>query len=181
MPSLRRVIDPLGLLPALTRTGLALLERALATEAAAEAAELVLRSPPARRAVRAAIEDVAIELLEDPAMARLAERTLTSPRMTQLVAGVLDSEAMERLVAQVLDSRLVDASVARVLASENLWLVVEEVARSPAVADAIAHQGAGFADQVADEVGKRTRNADARLERAARRFLRRPPPPEAVT
>jgi hypothetical protein len=33
-----------------------------------------------------------------------------------------------------------------------------------------------MADQLADEVGRRSRRADARLERAARRLLRRPPP-----
>ena len=64
---------------------------------------------------------------------------------------------MDRLVAQVLDSRLVDASVARVLASDELWLVVDEVAQSPAVTEAITQQSAGFADQVAGEVGERSR------------------------
>jgi hypothetical protein len=53
--------------------------------------------------------------------------------------------------------------------------VVDEVARSPAVTEAIAHQGAGFADQVAGELGERSRRADARLERVARRLLRRRP------
>jgi hypothetical protein len=52
--------------------------------------------------------------------------------------------------------------------------VVEEVARSPAVASAISQQGAGFADQVVGEVGERSRRADAWLERAARRMLHRP-------
>lgn len=192
MPSLRRLIDPFDLLPSaadragaaasvaadgLSRAGLVLLERALATETAAAAAELVLRSPPAQRAIRTAIEDVAIEVLDDPATTRLIDRTLESPHMSELVARVLDSDAMEALVAQVLDSRLVDASVARVLASENLWIVVDAIARSPSVTEAIAHQGAGFADQVAGEVGERTRRADARLERAARRLLHRRPPP----
>ena len=90
---------------------------------------------------------------------------------------MLDSDGMDRLVAKALESRLVDASVARVLASDELWLVVDEVARSPAVTEAIAHQGAGFADQVAEEVGERSRRADDRLERAARRLLRRPARP----
>lgn len=193
MPSVRRIVDPLGLLPpaarfaaatgsaaadALGRTGLALLERVLRAPETAEVAERILRSAPAQRAVRVAIEDVAAELLDDPAMARLIERTLDSPRMTLLATRVLESEGMERLVAQVLDSPLVDASVTRVLASETLWLVVDEIARSPAVTDAISHQGAGFADQVAGEVGARTRRADARLERAARRLLHRRPPPD---
>jgi hypothetical protein len=58
---------------------------------------------------------------------------------------------------------------------EELWIVIDEVARSPAVTDAIAHQGVGFAGQVAGELGKRSRRADAHLERLARKLLRRRP------
>jgi hypothetical protein len=123
------------------------------------------------------VERVAGELLESGAVETVVDRALASPRMAELAARVLDSDEMEALVAQVLDSRLVDSSVARVLASEELWIVVEEVARSPAVTEAIAHQGAGFADQVVDDLGQRSRRADARLERVARRLLRRPPAP----
>jgi hypothetical protein len=50
---------------------------------------------------------------------------------------------------------------------------VEEVARSPAVTEAITQQSMGFADQVADGVRAGTRRADDWLERAARRALRR--------
>jgi hypothetical protein len=82
---------------------------------------------------------------------------------------------MERLVAQILDSRLIDASVARVLAGDELWLIVDEVAQSPAVTQAITHQSASFADQVAIEIGERSRRADDRLERGARRLFRRRP------
>ena len=124
------------------------------------------------------VERVADELVASGAVDRMVDRALESPRMTELLERVLDSEGMERLVAQVLDSRLVDTSVARVLASEELWLVVDEVARSPAVTAAISQQGAGFADQIATEVGQRSRRADAWLERAARRMLHRQPPPD---
>jgi hypothetical protein len=66
--------------------------------------------------------------------------------------------------------------VRRVLAGEELWLVVDEVAQSPAVSEAITRQSIGFADQVAEQVRDRSRSADARLERAAKRVLRRRPP-----
>ena len=69
----------------------------------------------------------------------------------------------------VIESRLLDQVVTRLLESEELWLLVEEVARSPAVTEAITQQSLGFADQVGDEVRKRSGNADAWLERAARR------------
>jgi hypothetical protein len=42
------------------------------------------------------------------------------------------------------------------------------------VTEAITRQSVGFADQVAGQVRDRSRNADARLERAARRVLKRP-------
>jgi hypothetical protein len=89
---------------------------------------------------------------------------------------------MERTVGQVIESRLLDQVVARLLESEELWLLVDEIAQSPAVTEAITQQSLGFADEVADEVNVRTRRADAIAERVARRLLRRhprvePPPP----
>jgi hypothetical protein len=80
----------------------------------------------------------------------------------------------------VLESRLVDEAVQRVLDGEELWLVVDEIAKSPAVTEAIGRQSLSFADQVAGQVRNRSRSADARLEQAARRVLRRraAPPPE---
>jgi hypothetical protein len=94
--------------------------------------------------------------------------------------AALDSPRAAQLVERTLDSRLVDAAVARVLVSDELWIVVDEIARSPSVTAAISQQGAGFVDQVAGELGERSRRADARLERMARRLLHRPPrAPEA--
>jgi hypothetical protein len=126
-------------------------------------------------------EQIAERVVAGPELDRLLTTALDSPRMAALAERALDSDGMDRLVGQVLDSRLVDASVARVLASDELWLVVDEVAQSPAVTAAITQQGRGFATQVAGEVGQRSRRADARLERAARKLLRRAPPPADVT
>jgi hypothetical protein len=120
-------------------------------------------------------QHVADRLLAEGVAEQVAERVLAGPELDRLVAAVLESPGMRRVIDQVLDSRLVDESVARVLASEELWLVVEEIARSPAVSAAISHQGAGFADQVVDAVGERSRRADVWLERAARRMLHRSP------
>jgi len=71
--------------------------------------------------------------------------------------------------------------VARLVRTDALWLLVDEVARSPAVTEAIAQQGVGFADEVAGAVRVRSRRADALLERAARRALRRGPAAGAPT
>jgi hypothetical protein len=124
---------------------------------------------------RGLVQRVVEELLADGVVDQVIERLLAGPELEQVAARVLDSPGAERLVAQALDSRLVDASVTRVLASRELWLVVEEIARSPAVTEAISHQGAGFADQVVGQVGDGTRRADAWLERAARRMMHRAP------
>jgi hypothetical protein len=50
---------------------------------------------------------------------------------------------------------------------------VDQIARSPAVTEAITQQSMGFADQVAGEVRRSSQRADAGLERAAHRLLRR--------
>ena len=123
------------------------------------------------------VERVAGVMLEAGVAENVADRVLAGQELDRLVTRVLEDPATSRLVAQVLDSRLLDESVARVLQSEELWLVVEEVARSPAVMSAISRGGAGFADQVVGEVGERSRRADAWLERAAQRMLHRRPSP----
>ena len=118
-----------------------------------------------------------------PTTARLGvqalERALESRTAVAAAETIVGSTAARR-GAQVALTLIEDAAAAiadRVLASRAFWHVVLEVAESPAVADAIARQGAGFADQMAGEVGERTRRADAGLERAARRMLHRGPRP----
>jgi hypothetical protein len=106
---------------------------------------------------------------------RLADGLLEDPEIERLLTRALESPATERMLVRVLESRLVDEAVRRVLEGEELWLVVDEVAQSPAVTEAIARQSVSFADEVAVRVRNRSRTADARLERAARRVLRKPP------
>ena len=93
----------------------------------------------------------------------------------QTVAAALDSPKTTRVVGQMIDSRLLDETVTSLLKSAELWITIDEVARSPAVTDAITQQGRSFADQVAGVVRDRSRTADDRLESAARRLLRRGP------
>jgi hypothetical protein len=177
------VLDPFGILPRATRYGVSAGTAAASVGArTAITVQRVLEERLADVVTRVLIEQrlverIADELVASGAVDRMVDRALESPHMTELVERVLESQGMDRLVAQVLESRLVDTSVARVLASEELWLVVDEVARSPAVTAAISQQGAGFADQIATEVGQRSRRADAWVERAARRMLHRHPRP----
>ena len=53
------------------------------------------------------------------------------------------------------------------LKTDGLWRLVDEVARSPSVVEAIAHQGTGFAEQVGGRARSRSRRADAWVERVA--------------
>jgi citrate lyase gamma subunit len=150
-------------------------ERVVAELQDTGALDRALEGPLVENVVRAAIgqhvaERVAAELLDTGAI----DRALEGPRVAQLAARVLESEGTERLVEQVLDSHLLDTSVARVLAGDQLWVVVDEIAESPAVTQAIAQQSVGLADQVAGEVSARSRRADDRLEGVARRLLHRP-------
>jgi len=95
------------------------------------------------------------------------------PNAERIADVAIDSPAAERLVARVIEGPLLDEAVARLLESEDLWILVDEIARSPAVTDAISHQGVGLADEVGSVVRRRSRRADARLEHAARRILGR--------
>ena len=59
--------------------------------------------------------------------------------------------------------------------NDGLWALIDEIAQSPAVTEAISHQGLSFADQMAGVVRKHSRNADDRVEQLARRVARRHP------
>jgi hypothetical protein len=101
------------------------------------------------------------------------DATLASDTAAQAVDRIVRSALVERAVGRVFETRVLDDVVARLLESEDLWLLVDEIARSPAVTEAIGTQSLGFADQIAGVVRDRSRTADDRVERAARRVLRR--------
>jgi hypothetical protein len=177
----------------LSDVALTALDAALASPVAEEAVDRAMASGLVRHAVGrafegplvdaiaedliryAVVERIVDRLLAEGIVDRMVGRALDGPELERVVATVLDSPAIERLIGQTIESRLADQAVARLLASEELWVLVEEIAESPAVTDAITQQGFGFADEVAGGVRARSRNADAWLERTARRALRRPP------
>ena len=152
-----------------------IVDRLLADGIAEEVASRVLNGAELERLVEAALES---ERLRDALIAGLGQ-----PGVESMVARALESPGMERLVKRAVESRLsdetitriVDETVSRLPEREALWALIDEIAQSPAVTDAITQQGMGFADQVADDVRERSRHADSRLERAALRLLRRRP------
>jgi len=100
---------------------------------------------------------------------------LEGPELERVVESALDSAAMERLVVRVIESSLLEEAVEQLLQTDELWLMVDEIARSPAVAEAIQRQSLGFADEVAGGVRVRSRKIDDRLESGARRIFSRKP------
>jgi hypothetical protein len=155
---------------------LATLDALLASRVGAEAVDRVLESDLAGRAVGKVLEGPLVEAVaRDVVRYAVLERVLDDAELERVLVAALDSPAAERLLARVLESKFLDEAVRRLLEGEELWLVVDEIAQSPAVTEAITRQSIGFADQVAGGVRGRSRNADAWLERAARRALRRPP------
>jgi hypothetical protein len=131
-------------------------------------------------------EQIVTRVLQGPELDQILTNAVDSERTRDGLARVLESEAVERLldrllsspagerlVAQVLGSPLLTETVTRLLESEQLWILVDEIARSPSVTEAITSQSASFVDQVTDRVRVSSRDADAWVERAARRMGRR--------
>jgi hypothetical protein len=181
----RRAIDGLG------HVTVVLVDGALASSYADEAVRHMLESELAERAVARAVAgdlvDVAArDLVRAGVLERVAAQVVDGPELERLLQQALDSAAVERMVAQVVGSPVVRDAVARVAddvvdrmrSSESLWSLIDDIAQSPQLAEAITRQGAGFADQVGDELRERSRSADERLERAASRLWRRRPRPD---
>ena len=121
-------------------------------------------------------DELVRHVLASPAAERVTRETLEGPELQRVVDAALEGPGVERLVAQIMESRLPDAVIERLLEVENLWLLVDEIAQSPAVTEAIGQQTVGFVDEVAGQVRLGSQRADARLERVARRLARRKPP-----
>jgi hypothetical protein len=86
----------------------------------------------------------------------------------------LDS-TIDGVIENALASERSKRAVERVLESEQLWLLVDRIANSPEVLNAIASTSVGLTGVVADEARRRTITADEFAERLARRLLRRAP------
>ena len=115
--------------------------------------------------------DLALAGLDAVLASRVAEEAVD-----RALASRLADHTVDRLFDQ---ERLIDETVTRLIESDELWVLVDSIAKSPAVTEAISRQSIGFADQVAGGVRERTRRLDMRLEGAARRVARRPPRPSS--
>jgi hypothetical protein len=155
------------------RAGIATLDAVVNSRVAGDVVERLAASPLAARAVHGVLQGPVVEALAaDLVRYSVADRLLSEGLVEQTTARVLEGEEFEYVV---------QAAVGRLLESDELWLVVDEIASSPAVTTAIAQQSVSFADQVAGGVRARSRNADTWLEGRARRAFRRGPasPPDS--
>ena len=91
------------------------------------------------------VDELAQQVVRYGVIERVTEPLIQSGELERIVATVLDTPAARRLTRQLLES-------------EELWVVVDEIARSPAVTEAIGHQGAGLAEEVAGAVRARSRS-----------------------
>jgi hypothetical protein len=98
---------------------------------------------------------------------------LTSDAIDLVLERIEAAGVAQRVAQRILEDGIAEQVVTLLLESEELWVLVDEIARSPSVTEAITHQSAGFVDQVTDTVRDRSRDADAWVERAARRLRRR--------
>lgn len=159
---------------------------AVGVELERRAVDRLFDSSELERTLNVAIDSVRIQAsleraLDTEGVKRLVDRLFDSGVLDQVVDRLFDTGLIDRVIDKVFDSGLIDRLLDRLLASDALWHMIDEIAASPAVTAAISQQGLGFADQVGDEVRARSRKADDRLERTARRLFHRSPrvtPPE---
>jgi hypothetical protein len=119
------------------------------------------------------VDRVIVHLEQTGAAQRVAERVLDDGIAEQIAIRVAAGPELERILSTALAGALPDVVVSRLLESEALWVLVDEIARSPSVTEAIAHQGSGFAEQVAGVVRERSREADGWVEHVAHGLRRR--------
>jgi hypothetical protein len=180
-----------ALTPAAGRLMLDALDAVLASDAIDRVLERIETAGVAQHVAQRMLEDgiaeqIVTRVLQGPELEQIVTNAMDSEHTRDGLARVLESEAVERLldrllsspagerlVAQVLGSPLLAETVTRLLESEELWVLVDEIARSPSVTEAITSQSASFVDQVTDRVRVSSRDADAWVERTARRIGRR--------
>jgi hypothetical protein len=126
------------------------------------------------------IAERAIENALSASLPEVLTRMLVEHRVIERVAAELAADGtLERLLDESLQSRFAHSAAARLGESEDVLLLVDAIARSEQVRQALQAQSTGLAEELADEARARTTRVDDALERGARALLRRPrrPPP----
>jgi hypothetical protein len=142
---------------ALAHSGERSLLRLLDAAMDAAVSERVLDRLLARIEEAGVVQRTAQHLLENGVVDQLADRLLNGPELPRMLRAAFRSELPDEVVAQL-------------LASEAVWVLVDEIASSPAVTEAITQQSVGFAQQVGAKTRDRSRDADARLQQFIQRL-----------
>jgi hypothetical protein len=148
------------------------LERAVDRLLAGTLTDAVARSLAAHHVV----ERVVAEMLATADVDRVIGAVLEHELTERVVDRALASPGLERLVIRVLESRLVDEVTEQVLRSPEMERVVEHIATSPQVLAAVTQHTQTLADEVVDDVRRRSQTVDDIAERTVRGWLRRPRP-----
>lgn len=154
------------------------IETVVGSQAVQDSIERVVASPAMTSAVDAVVGSEAVQetierVLSGPAVASALE-TILSPETIDMIADeVARSQMVQKITVAAIEAGEIAPIIDALLEREELWILVQTIAESPAVIDAIRQQGFGFADQVGDEVRGRTRTADEILARTARTFIGR--------
>lgn len=116
------------------------------------------------------IVDRALVRIERSGIAqRIADRMLADGIAEQIADRALAGPELERMLATAFRGPLVEEAVTQLLESQAVWVLVDEIAHSPSVTEAIEHQGSGFLDQVMARLRERSRQADSRVQELAHR------------
>jgi hypothetical protein len=142
-------------------------------DAGARVTSLPLRSATAlidaglavEQRTRAALTAAAGRMALDALDAMLAGEAIDRVLERIEAAGVA-----QRIAERILEDGIAEQVVTLLLESEELWVLVDEIARSPSVTEAITHQSAGFVDQITGTVRERSRDADTWVQNTARRL-----------
>jgi hypothetical protein len=140
------------------------------------AADLAHEGALLRARARVAIEETAEEVLVSADLDRIIANVLEHEVTERALERALASPALVRLVVQVLESRFLDELTERVLSSPEMDRVVAYIATSPHVAEAVTQHTQTLAEEMVEDVRRRTHGVDDLAERAVRGWFRRPRP-----
>jgi hypothetical protein len=147
--------------------------------------ESVLGAPEFARAIDRALagtlpDAIVRSMLDHHVVERLASELADEIEVDAAVAAALEHETVQNLVAAILASpgldRLLVQATDRALRGPELQRVIEHVAASSEVREALTHQSTTMAQEMADGLRTRAETLDDVAERTVRGWLRRPHP-----
>lgn len=126
-----------------------------------------------RRAVADAVIATTDAWLSSPELERIVVAIVEHEGTERLADRILDSPLARRIGRQAVDAGMVDALLDRLAEREVFWALIDTVAGSAAVSEAIATQSRSAVTDVVDGVRDGAAQADDWLERIALRVVGR--------